>query len=86
MSDRRYISHFATSMDDVHEVGFWKNIEDAKALCERQADTDIFNMPRVYVEELTEYPEDDLHEAANEWERVEFHEFEGGEWVVHQLH
>lgn len=82
---RRYISHFATSTDDAREVGSWKNIEDAKALCERQAEMDIFGMPRVYVEELTEYPEDDLHEAASAWERIKFHELDGGEWVVHPL-
>lgn len=82
---RRYIFHFATSMDEAHEVGSWKRIEDAKELCERQADLDIFGAPRVYVEELTEYSEDDLHEASKSWERVEFHEFDCGEWAVHEL-
>lgn len=81
----RYVSHFATSMDDAYEVGGWRNLEDAKALCERQASMDIFGMPRVYVEEKTEYPEDDLHEAATSWERTEFHEYDGGEWAVHPI-
>ena len=82
---RRYISHFATSLEDAHEVGDWKHLEVAKAFCERKRGMDIFEMPRVYVEERVEYPEDEIHEAAAAWVRVEFHEFEAGEWTVHTL-
>ena len=76
----RYVSHFALNFDDAREVGFWRNLEDAKELCEREAATDFFGSPRVYVEELICHPEDEIHEASLSWERVGFHEFDGQVW------
>lgn len=76
----RYIAHFAVSHEDAREVGSWRHLEDAKKLCEREFEMDFFGSPRVYVEELTVYPEDEIHERLVSWDRVGFYEFDGYVW------
>ena len=76
----RYIATIALDHEDFESHEF-KTLTDAKAFCEKNEGRDFFTMPRVYVEELALYAEDDLHISATAWESVAFHEYDTGEWV-----
>lgn len=83
----KYHAHFSKSVDD---PGAFVEIERptleaAKQCCEDRIDEDAFGMPRVYVSEIINHPEDDIHLAAKETVEIEFHELDDGEWVTHPL-
>lgn len=85
MGEKRYITHFANSVDYDDFSEFEKeSLEVAKLFCLKNFEDDTFRMPRIYVEEMISYPEDEIHHAAVSWERIELYEFCDGEWL-HEL-